>query len=178
MKINITYKSVLQPIKDIEERNKAFHELTNEGKRLEIAWDMLQLILQEKLRAAKGTYWQASLKRKALQIRDSKELQKLILNTKTCKVCQRGGIMYSTIRLGNKISIYQNDELIEGTRNNIEGFTMNKMFDMEDIYEGWHRNSDLHPFKKRSKERLANICCNILVNGDFKIKDYTQYITP
>lgn len=176
MKANIKYKSVLQDIKNIEERNEAFHALDNQGKRLEIAWDMLQLVLNETISSSYGTYWSADLLDNTSKIKTSKELQKFLLKTnkiKNCTVCARGGIMLSTIRLGNKIS-RSDDFLYNGSSHNIQGFTMKKMKEMEYEYE---ENGYNHPYCYNTDRKLANICCNILVNGNFNIKDKTDYLS-
>lgn len=170
---NITYKSVLQPIKNIEKRNKAFHELSDEGKRLEIAWDLLQLVVGKKIGANRCGYWNNKLLRKRNSSKDSKELQEKLLYTNAqCTVCQRGGIMLSTIRLGNKLGP-DVSHISDGEKDILEGFDMVSMYMMEDEYEG---GTYSHPYKIRTREKIANICCNILVNGDFNTLDTSNYL--
>lgn len=173
--INITFKSVLQPIKNIEERNQYFEELSDEGKRLEIAWDCLQLILANKIKASEGCYyWNHYLSKIRGKIDTSKEFQIELIKIlpKDCKVCVRGGMMLSQIRLGNKISP-KSDNVMEGSIDNIRGFTFNDFIIMEKEYEFSKYN---HPYISSTSEKLANICCNILVNGNFNTEDKTDYL--
>ncbi len=171
---NIKYKSVLTGL-TIAQRNKAFDRLSDEGKRLEIAWDALQMVLNGFVKASEGCYWNNNL----LKVEgDSKTLQK-VFNTKEfykkeeCEVCQRGLMMLSQVRLGNSIDstdLYR----CEGSRTNIKGFDFYSFLDMEREYEYSYFN---HPYFNNSQEKLANICCNVLVNGDFNKEDKTNYLT-
>lgn len=170
---NITFNSVLQPIKNIEERNKAFDELTDEGKRQEIAWDALQLVINEKVGAALRVYWSSALS--CITAENSKAFQQILINElpTDCYVCQRGLVMLSTIRLGD--SILPNDDYREhGSSENLKGFSLFDMLIMEAEYEYSEFN---HPYPNNSSEKLANICCNILVNGNFNPNDKTDYLT-
>lgn len=176
MKVNITFKSVLSRYKNIENRNKHFDELSDEGKRLEIAWDALQLLLSDKIKPARlAVYWSNKLRKVK---GDSKKLQKTFNDENffkgkgQCMVCERGAIMLSQIRLGNCIS--SDDSLRdEGFYDNLKGFSLDDMIKMEGEYE-W-QNWD-HPHKVRTKEKMANILCNVLVNGNFNPQDNTDYI--
>lgn len=169
---NIEFKSVLQPIKDIKARNQAFRELTDEGKRLEIAWEALQLVLSDKIHPAVGCYWSNNLWEIEAPTAHGFQ-QKLINKLPKCEVCQRGLIMLSTIRIGNSVSSddWGRDE---GHRHNISGFDMEDMKDMEKEYEHGYFE---HPYETHTKEKLANICCNILVNGNFNTDDKTDYLS-
>jgi len=173
MKTIITYKSVLNNL-TLKNRNKAFNKLNDKTQRLEIAWDALNLVLNGSIKPNTNTYWSKDLK----NIKgDSKMLQKTLNSKKfykenSCEVCQRGLMMVSQIRLGNSIDsedIYKND----GHKNNIKGFSIKSFTKMEEEYENCNFN---HPYFDKTKEKLANICCNIIVNGDFNIKDRTDYL--
>jgi len=173
-KPNITFKSLLQPIKDIQKRNKYFDYLDDEGKRLEIAWDMLQLLVNEKLEAigVAVAYWSSWFKTGIEELSDSKSIQKYLCEElPTCRVCARGGLMISQLRLGN--SINYNYHIDSGRPEFIKGFIIEDFVHMENEYE---RGKYEHPYYNGSTEKLMNICCNILVNGNFNIDDKTDYL--
>ena len=168
---NITYESVLSEITDTEQRNQVFNNLDRQSQRMEIAWDALQLITSGKVKACDGDYWSDSL----LNIKgNSKELQNVLVNKlPECEVCARGLMMLSQIRLGNDID--SNDTFrYDGGRTNMKGFSYSSYIKMEMEYE--HSNFTTF-YKSRSEEKLANICCNILVNGNFNSKDKFNYLT-
>lgn len=177
MKPNIDYVSVLDDIKDIEERNKAFHKLNKQSKRLEIAWDALKLLTKNVIRPSHGWYWNPKLRDVAAKTWGSEDLQTTLnQNTKIrgCSVCARGGIMLSQIRLGNSISV--SDPAYQmGSRHNLNGFSMTQMKQMENEYE---HSLYYHPYGHNTREKLMNILCNVLVNGKFDIKDKTNYLIP
>lgn len=175
MKANIEYKSVLTGIKNIKKRNEVFNNLDKQSQRMEIAWDCLNLLLSKTINASDGHYWSYDLKEIAYYSEDSKEFQKSLNDKnaiKGCKVCARGAMMLSQIRLGNEIDpeIYGYDR---GTLDIIKGFSHEDFLDMENTYE---RGSDSLPYEPNTEENLANICCNILVNGDFNKRDKTDYL--
>lgn len=174
----INFKSYLQGIKDIEKRNKAFHKLTDEEKRLEIAWDSLLLIMEGSIRPAgfgkNSCYWDKKLF-KATENLSSKELQKTLIErpkSQKCTVCERGITMLSTIRLGNSIDGFDNDRE-NGHEDNIQGFIKQDFYNMEKEYEHSYYS---HPYKNNTLEKMANICCNVLVNGNFNTEDKTDYL--
>lgn len=169
---NITFKSVLQPIKNIKKRNAYFDWLNDESKRLEIAWDCLQLVLSGKIVADDDrNFWSRSLIR--IKTQSSKEFQR-ILNEELpeCTVCARGGLMLSQIRLGN--NILTNDDYRDCGKENIKGFTYN---DFKAIESEFEYSTYKHPYEDNTDQKLANIMCNILVNGNFNIEDRTDYLT-
>lgn len=175
-KPNIDFVSVLDDIKDIDERNKAFDKLSKEGKRLEIAWDMLKLVMSRTLKPSDGHYWDFRLMSVADDCLNSKELQKEFndkKNIKGCSVCARGGLMLSQIRLGNSVNPYDTWYRDKGNSDNLKGFTWNSMRKMEDEYEHCQYG---HPYQGNTTYKLMNILCNVLVNGDFKISDKTDYL--
>lgn len=178
MKANIKYKSVLADFKNIEERNYAFNNLDPQSQRLEIAWDALQLVLSGTIEGAIGDYWSSDLRKVVRRCETSKELQNaLISKLPNCEVCARGGIMLSTIRLGNEIEPDQ-DHISAGTDRIVKGFSFEDMSLMEQAYEGWnHTYRDESPYPSRTTEQLANILCNVLVNGNFDINDTTNYLS-
>lgn len=183
---NIKYKSVLQGIKNIKERNKAFDALDEQSQRMEIAWDTLQLITSNKVEGSIGSYWDRGLLNLQGDIRDevddgiiseekgSKEFQETLIKKlpESCKVCARGGVMLSLIRLGNKISPIE-FHAPKGDRDIIRAFDMDSMYAMESEYE---RSNYNHPYLHNSTEKLANIYCNVLVNGFFNTKDKSNYL--
>ena len=176
IKANITYKSVLTEFTDIKERNVAFNNLDEQSQRLEIAWDALQLVLNDKVRAADGSYWGYTLSSKTINL-NAEDTQNYLLkklNRITCTVCQRGLMMVSQIRLGNELCHDNDSRLDSGTEDNIKGFSLDDFEAMEQEYEC---NLFEHPYNVRTDEKLANICCNVLVNGNFNTKDRTDYLT-
>jgi len=80
--------------------------------------------------------------------------------------------MIAQIRLSNSIDS-SNSYKEFGNTEIIKGFSMNSFVEMEKEYEhSWYH----HPYEPNSKRKLANICCNVLKNGDFDIKDTTNYL--
>jgi hypothetical protein len=179
------FVSKLTGIKDIGERNKAFHRLGKEQKRKELAWDSLNLLIRKKLKSPgkRSHYWPMRLEN--IDIPDSKKFQEKIVDIvengqHSCTVCARGAIMVSTVRLGNKIS--GNTFLrYSGQPRILQGFTLTDMKRMEDNYENytviWLSGKDVRfPYKRQTTKRLANIFCNVLANGNFKLTDLTDYL--
>jgi len=178
MKANITFKSVLSKypntVKGIEERNEHFNSLDPQSQRLEIAWDALQMVLKEQVFAHYSGYWSEDLQRVE---GTSKELQRVFnkqLKSMNCQVCQRGLMMLSQIRLGNDIDSTDSCRRF-GNSDNLKGFSLKSMQWMENEFE---HCSYGHPYRFNTEEKLANICCNVLVNGDFNIDDKTDYLLP
>ena len=169
--MNIPFKSKLAIFKKIENRNEAFHKLTDEEKRKEIAFDGLNLVLAGKITASYGSYWGYNLNN--IYEPDALKFQKrLIDNLPQCDVCQRGLIMVSTIRLGNKLST--NDfNISDGDENNLQGFSLDSMYNMEEEYE---RSAFSQPYDTNVGKKLINICCNVIANGDFTPKDKVDYL--
>lgn len=171
-KPNIKFKSLLQGIKNIEERNAYFEYLSDKGKRLEIAWEFMRLVEVGILNPAEGHFWNGYLRDLTYKI-SSKEVQELLIsNTIECTVCERGGLMYAQICLGNSIDGYD-DNRDEGGRNNIKGFCIGDFNDIESEYENSYYG---HPYENRTREKMLNILCNILVNGNFNTDDKTNYL--
>ncbi len=171
---NITFKSLLSDCKSIEEKNKMFNTLSNEGQRLEIAWDALNMVTKGLVQASSGCYWSEDLKDVA---GESKELQEELnkssfFKKNNCEVCQRGLLMLSQIRLGNSIGS-RDCSRDNGASHNIKGFDIFAFNLMEDEYESSTYNL---PHRSNTNEKLANICCNILVNGEFNTADDTDYL--
>lgn len=188
----ITFKSLLDPIKDIDKRNKKFASLSNEGKRLEIAWEGLKLIIAgmvtpSGIRTTGGSravaFWDENLKRIAdKKGKNSKALQQAFLAIPECEVCERGLLTLSKIRIGSAVLIDERSltrDLIstECGDNPIsrDGFDLSSLELMEAEYES---REFKHPYNNRTIEKMANILCNVLVNGDFDIYDKTDYLTP
>jgi hypothetical protein len=174
----IEFKSLLDGL-TIEQKNEKFFELSEEGQRLEIAWDVLNLVTSGIMKASRHYYWDNTTEDKYYYSNlSSKELCNKTNKIKTCTVCARGGLMLSRIRLGNR---YNSEQIkSNGTKYTcgypvslIDGFSVN---DLEIIENEYEHNDYNHPYRDNTEEKLANIMCNILVNGNFNIKDKTDYL--
>lgn len=174
--IDLNFKSKLSRFKNIENRNKAFDALSAKDKRKEIAWDALQMILSEQIKGSYGCYWNSPFHDVLNTTTTSKELQQrlLELNYKEndCKVCARGAMMLSQIRLGNSVKP-SHPSATDGSSTTIKGFSIQSFQAMEAEYE---RSVFEHPYRFNTTEKLANICCNIIVNGNFKVNDTKNYL--
>lgn len=177
----ITFKSLLDPITDIDKRNKKFASLSAEGKRLEIAWEALKLVTSGIAAPAgengRSFYWDHRLKETFNRTASSKELQEEFLNLQSCTVCERGILTLSRIRLGNgidpcKYSVFGISEGYEIKAR--DGFSYLSFEQMEKEYE---RSFYCHPYNSNTSKKMANILCNVLVNGDFNTEDKTDYLT-
>ena len=177
----ITFKSLLDPIKDIDKRNKKFASLSAEGKRLETAWEALKLVTSGIAEPAgsdgRSFYWDHRLKGTFNRTASSKELQEEFLNLQSCTVCERGILTLSRIRLGNgidpcKYSVFSISEGYEIKAR--DGFSYLSFEQMEKEYE---RSFYCHPYNSNTSKKMANILCNVLVNGDFNTEDKTNYLT-
>ena len=116
-------------------------------------------------------YWSFALS--CIKIIDSKKFQKeLVNNLPKCEVCIRGGMMLSQIRLGNELHC-NIDNIHKGDFKIIKGFSMDSFYKMEEEYE---HSTYKHPYERHTSWKLANICCNVLVNGDFNTEDKTDYL--
>lgn len=168
----VPFKSKLAHIAETKKRNKAFEALTDEEKRKEIAFDALNLVLIGLMKAANGYYWGNELQDVKDGSESSKDLQKRLLQPPICKVCQRGLMMVSQVRLSNSIDPMETD-LDCGSSNLLKGFNLEQFQKMEREYESSYYNL---PHSRRTEEKLANICCNVIVNGDFYTGDTTDYL--
>lgn len=176
---NIPFKSKLSRFSNTKNRNKKFHSLTNKEKRREIAFDALSLILVGKIDNQTNGYWEGYLKGLKRnwdnKINTPEALQEAVLNIppgETCSVCERGAIMLSTIRLGNTVEP-DDDYMDDGSANNIQGFSMIDMRNMEKEYED---NAFNHEYYSHTLRKMANILCNVIKNGNFKTGDTTDYL--
>ena len=183
---NITFKSLLSGISSIEKKNKIFKSLNKEGQRLEIAWDVLQMLTNKKLHPSNGYYWDNRLMRLYQISKDSTTVCKNFNEIETCTVCARGAVMVAQIRLGNTFGpentdVSNIDDGLDVSYNNnggltlksLSSFSVDSMKNMEREYENSQFN---HPYHENSREKLMNMMCNILVNGDFKTSDKTDYL--
>lgn len=170
---NIPFKSKLVRFTNIENRNKAFHALSDEDKRKEIAFDALNLVIIKKLNASNGCYWDNNLENRTKLQNDSKELQIFLSNKlPKCEVCQRGALMISTIRLGNTVEPTDKARSF-GEDDNIQGFNELSFSRLENEFENDYFNT---PYPPNTNRKLANLCCNIIANGDFNSIDDTDYL--
>ena len=167
--MNIPFKSRLQCIVDIQERNNIFDSLSDEDKRKEIAYDLLYLILSGIVSGSCRKYWSDNL----ISIESSNLQIPFTTNLPRCEVCARGGMMLAQIRLGNHINS-EGDCRYDGGIDNLKGFSMESFIDMESEYE---YDSYCTPYKHNTTRKLANITCNVIHNGDFNTDDKTDYLT-
>ena len=176
--MNIPFQSKLAKFKNITNRNEAFDKLSPKDKRREIAYDALNLVITRQVMASEdGDYWNSSLQIRTKPLHTPKELQCLLVDKlPTCQVCQRGLMMVSQIRLGNTLSP-SGAAIQNGSNSNIKGFSIDSFGLMESLYEGWHHIVGNHPYEMNTQEMMANICCNVINNGDFKITDTTDYLS-
>jgi hypothetical protein len=119
---------------------------------------------------------------------NSKEFQKLICNqieSSTCEVCARGAIMLSKINLGNDTTVKEFNSA--GARyfskegyQSLSAFSVDILELIEKIYEAdeYDRRKLKYQcrYPRHSNHLLANIFCNVLVNGDFNENDHTDYL--
>lgn len=185
----ITFKSLLDPITDIEKRNKKFASLSDEGKRLEIAWEALKLVVggiaepSDVIDSKTGKrsyyrYWDENLVTIYRGSKSSKDLQEALLGVKSCTVCERGILTLAKIRIGNNVnpSKIRVSRACDGYSTCArEGFSINSFRSMETEYE---LSDYKHPYNSNTSKKMANILCNVLVNGDFNTEDKTDYLTP
>ena len=179
MKPNITYKSLLSGIRGINKRNEVYKSLTEEQQRKEIAWDVIMLLQKGMIEASDGCYWDNDLEDLYETSEDSKEVFRRFNKLEhTCEVCARGAIMLSTIRLGNTYGPeeYENaycvhDGVMDGR--SLTCFSVASLRNMELEYE---YNEFKHSPFNNTDEKLMNIMCNIIVNGDFNTSDKTDYV--
>lgn len=157
----------------ISKRNKAFNNMTPEEQRREIAYDGLLLVITGQAQASHGAYWSSSLDRVADRTETSAELQKALCNKlPKCEVCQRGLFMLSQIRLGNSVDPDDRNK-DDGNEEIVKGFSMEDFRDAEREYEHtMYRNA----FKNNTNGKLANICCNVIANGNYKKSDRKNYV--
>jgi hypothetical protein len=182
IKTRIRFTSVLEKITDITERNKVFKKMDDQSKRLEMAWDALKLVAEGTLVSAEYGYWDQSIDDHWWKFADkdtrstisAEDTQKAMLTLPPrCGVCARGAVMVSRIRLGNQLD--SNCWNIEkGDDSSIVGFSIWDMHSMENEYE---ESRYKHPYKNNTVQKLANIMCNVLINGNFDINDRTDYLT-
>lgn len=174
--MKIPFKSKLTK-KTIELNNEAFEKFSKTQQRKEIAYDALMLIVKGIATTLSGGYWgedlhnikDASLSSSAFQC------NLLKIDEKTnCSVCQKGLMMLSQIRLSN--SLHPADSgITNGSHKGRKGFSENAFDQMEEDFEGWSRAINT-TYKPGSSKLQANICCNVIANGDYKPKDETDYI--
>ncbi len=184
----ITFKSLLDPITDIEKRNKKFASLSDEGKRLEIAWEALKLVVggiaepsnvidSKTGKRSYYRYWDENLVTIYRGSKSSKDLQEALLDVKSCTVCERGILTLAKIRIGNNVNpskIWVSRACDGYSTCAREGFSINSFGSMETEYELSYYK---HPYNSNTSKKMANILCNVLVNGDFNTEDKTDYLT-
>lgn len=174
MATTLKFNSKLAGFRSIARRNKAFDSLTGRQQRQEIAWDALQLLMKGKVKPHPHGYWDTRLQR--VKGKTPEEFQQNLIavtEEKPCMVCARGLLMLSQIRVGNTID-KTDDCRDKGSYHNVKGFEINDFYHMESDYE---QDSYLHPYHRRTKEKLANMCINIIKNGNFDINDSRDYIS-
>lgn len=175
----LPYKSKLSNIKDINQKNKKFESLSLPDQRKEIALDVLMLINNESIFSSNGSYIESDDVN--IGIFDSEQAFKSFndnqyLKENDCRVCARGAMMLSTIRLGNTISPEFDCDFDCGSIENQKYFTLGEFLEMEEIYENRNRFN----YRHNTIEMLANIFLNVIYETDLtnrkKYKDYLKNI--
>ena len=180
----IPYKSVLSHIKNIVEKNNAFDKLSKCSQIKEIALDALNLLMyNENVRAADGYYWSPNLVERLRESKTPGKFQKNLNKTiPQCEVCQRGLWMLSQARVCG-IDFDLSDDIDSSTLLSasstrtpelVKGLLYEDLLNMEAEYEGYAGN--LQPYESDTKEKLANVICNVMVNCGFNRFDYTDYL--
>jgi hypothetical protein len=180
-KINqIPFTSKLSRFRNLERRNKAFHALTPRQQRREIAYDALILLLTKKLYPAgyghtDKNYWGGSLDKIVAPIRTSAQLQRAFCDSlnRNCQVCQRGALMVSQIRLGNQVDPLNDYYMDCGDATLVKGFSLSDFKMMEKVYEG---HLTLGPYSRNTPEKMANILCNVISNGNYLRHDERDFV--
>lgn len=173
--MKIPFKSKLSRVKDIEKRNKVFNSMQPEDQRKEIAYDALILLVKKKIQAESGIYWDYNFKNKTGRLSTPKALQKFVCKDSIeCNVCARGAIMLSQIRLGNTVDPSDSKRSV-GSHDNLRGFDIKGMDNMENEFEGFTDDEKVK-YDIGTNEKLACILSNVIINGDFKKSDRTDYV--
>jgi hypothetical protein len=174
--LNVPFGSVLTGL-SIEERNKIFETLDKCQQTREIALDALGLLFGKKVIASNGSYWSQSLidlfsEKKSNPIKLQKDL---IQKLPECQVCQRGLWMLAQARTCGITFNPEKDRVNEFANGTgfAKGFTEYGLEKMESEYE---ESAAKHPYETNTKNKLANIICNILMNCGFKKSDKTDYL--
>lgn len=179
--MKIPFESKLN-IKNVNKRNKAFAILNDEEKRREIAYELLNLIVVEKkVEASNSRFWGDSLENINKFAKTSKELQNGFLALPYCEVCAKGGMMLAQIRLGNNVKpvkgisagYYSEESRMNGSFAAYQGFSRPNWDALEDKYE---MSLFYLPYGSNTDEKLVNICCNIIFNGNFSTRDKNDYL--
>ena len=186
---DVPFKSVLIGM-TIEEANAAFENLSKCAQIREIALDALGLMtFTATVRPAGANnssrhYWGTELLEKFRRKKSKKDFQKELLEQPpACTVCQRGAYMLSQARVSGCIDTDNDTKFSMGTDGVVIGLSNQDMIDMENDYEGRNihysnydgANSKM-PYGHNTKEKLANLMCNILANCGFNREDTTDYL--
>lgn len=172
--MTIPFKSKLKAFRNIQNRNKAFNKLSKKEQRQEIAYDALMLVVNRKIIPHTGDYWDYKFNNITAKTPE-KFQEKLLKVPRGCQVCQRGLCMLSQIRLSNTLSPDEY-QVNQGRTAILKGFTMRSFHAMENAFELWNKRGVYQHTSLNTKERSANICCNVIANGDFEKKDKTNYL--
>jgi hypothetical protein len=168
-------KKLQQFIKKIEESNKVFSESTKAQKRVMIAQDCIDRLDCSLLLANAGSL-----------VSFDGEVNQNKVNTTTCQVCAKGGLLVSYIGRVNNFSdkCLGNDEGDEAHKKLREIFTLKQLAIIEYAFEGIQyiysvaiphdMQNKLEDFYIENRgdddQRLIKICENIIKNkGTFKI---------
>jgi hypothetical protein len=163
-------------IKGIEKSNKIFKESTKAQKRVMIAQDCIDRLSCSLLLANTGSFITYM----------GEEVNKTIVNTRTCEVCAKGGLFASYIGRVNNFNdeCLGNDEDNEAHKKLREIFTLRQLAIIEYAFEGTQyiysvdipqdMQKKLEDFYDENydddDQRLIKICENIIKNkGAFKI---------
>lgn len=163
----LSYKTQLD-INDVNERNVAFHDLSREDRKKEVALDSISLIASKSIIGAHGCYWGSLFHNIKSTTSSAAELQSDLLYFPPmqpfCEVCQRGAMMLSLIRVGNNLDPSL-DDLDSGNISIQDTFTNQELSYMENLYEGffdWNHDSIF----RKTTEMLLQIGVEIVQTGN------------
>lgn len=169
-------KKLQQFIKKIEKTNKIFNESTKAQKRVMIAQDCIDRIKCNLLTANMGFFI----------VYNGSNVNQTRVNTTTCEVCAKGGLLASYIGRVNNFNneCLGNEEDNEAHKKLLEVFTLRQLAIIEYAFEGTQyiysvslttdMKNKLEEFYDENYEdddqRLIKICENIIKNkGTFKL---------
>lgn len=187
----LPYKTKLKRIKNIARRNKKFESLKPSEQRMEIALDIITSLNDEVIIASdRSEYWSPFLIHIGVNASNPEDLQKKLLNLpkvkdtndhsgyhggqQSCRVCARGAMMLSTIRLGNTLDPREGD-LPSGNSDNQKYFDYYEFKDMESVFESHFEGY----YDSNTDECLANIFLQIIFNNgkEYNPNDLNDYLS-
>ena len=183
-RVGVPFKSVLIGL-SVAKKNKKFETLSPCEQTREIALDALSLLMKQNVQAFHG-YWEEEMQARAVKaIKNiNNNIQNEFQNEGDCHVCQRGLWMLSQARTCGvdivKTNLYfENESRIDkmafmaGSNESVKGLSFKMLEQMENEYElsKYSNNYEFH-----TKNKLANVICNILQNCGYDKNDITDYL--